>query len=73
MEAQQEWIETDSPSMSACFLCRHITTRARCSAYPGGIPDRLLFTDKVHRSVEPDQTGTDVFVAKDEYYAAMVG
>ncbi|GAB3026447.1 hypothetical protein [Spirosoma pulveris] len=65
MEAQREieWLEPDIPSLSACAFCKFRLENSSCDAYPGGIPERWLFTNDVHDQVEPDQQGTAVFMS----------
>lgn len=45
-----------------CPRCVHYDRiRANCPAYPKGVPWAIRTGDETHRTVRPDQVGTDVF------------
>ncbi len=53
------------PYTSKCGVCKHFdSVKLSCEAYPEGIPKRFLSGEKVHLTVQRDQTGTKVFIEK---------
>lgn len=73
--AEVEWLEPDSPSLSICYECKHksnVPGMAACTAYPKGIPEHWLFTLQIHTAVEADQVGRDVFTARDIAYTESI-
>ncbi len=47
---------------SQCACCKHfMEDDYYCSAYPGGIPDRLLEGSDTHDVIQPDQVGNTLY------------
>ena len=47
---------------SQCARCKHfMEDDYYCSAYPDGIPDRLLEGSDTHDVIQPDQVGTTLY------------
>lgn len=46
---------------SDCMQCKHYNHDFTCSAYPKGIPEKLLMNKEKHRTVRKDQTGNAIF------------
>lgn len=54
--------------LSLCALCKHLQGN-RCTAYPNGVPDELLFGREVHLQPRSGDQGI-VFEPADESSAA---
>ena len=52
--------------VSQCASCKHfMQDDYYCSAYPDGIPDKLLEGKSTHNEVCKDQTGTIIYEKED--------
>jgi hypothetical protein len=49
-----------------CEDCLYFSTDFTCKAFPKGIPDSILFSDKKHTSHVEGQVGNYVFVLRKE-------
>lgn len=53
------------PYTSKCGICEHFdSVTLTCKAYPEVIPKRFLSGEKVHLTVQRDQTGNTVLTKK---------
>ncbi|WP_032849878.1 hypothetical protein [Bacteroides sp. 2_2_4] len=52
--------------ISQCARCKHfMEDDYYCSAYPDGIPDRLLEGSDTHDVIQPDQVGNTLYEPED--------
>ena len=61
---------------SRCQFCKHILpsdlyTRVRCKAYPGGIPEEIMYEKELHDKVRKGQEGDYVFTPDELYKKAF--
>ena len=59
-----------------CQFCKHILpsdphTRVRCKAYPGGIPEEIMYEKVFHNKVIKGQEGDYIFTPDELYKKAF--
>lgn len=64
----KEELKAKDLTIPQCNSCAHYQGVKRgvvvCKAYPGGIPDSILFNRMIHNRIYPTQTGTYIWKEK---------